>query len=111
MAQLNHDNIVRVLDTEEAYGTRFIVMEKLTGDLLDHLIKRGEKLPWQQVRRILIEIAEARAYSHARSLIHRDIKPANVFMTEDKRVKLLDFGIAVEQGMAEDDEGKIVGTP
>ena len=111
VAQLNHDNIVRVLDTEEAYGTRFIVMEKLSGDLLDHLIKRGEKLPWAQVRRILVEISDALAYSHTRGLIHRDIKPANVFMTEDKRVKLLDFGIAVEAGMAEDDEGKIVGTP
>ncbi len=111
VAQLNHDNIVRVLDTEEAYGTRFIVMEKLTGNLLDHMIKRGDKLPWAQVRRILIEIAEALAYSHARGLIHRDIKPANVFMTEDKRVKLLDFGIAVEADMAMDDDGKIVGTP
>lgn len=111
VAQLNHDNIVRVLDTEEAYGTRFIVMEKLSGDLLDHLIKRSEKLPWPQVRRILVEIAEALAYSHARGLIHRDIKPANVFMTEDKRVKLLDFGIAVEAGLAEDEDGKIVGTP
>lgn len=111
VAQLNHDNIVRVLDTEEAYGTRFIVMEKLSGDLLDHMIKRGDKLPWSQVRRILIEIAEALAYSHARGLVHRDIKPANVFMTEDKRVKLLDFGIAVEADMAMDDEGKVVGTP
>ncbi|MSQ82473.1 MAG: cyclic nucleotide-binding domain-containing protein [Myxococcales bacterium] len=111
VAQLNHDNIVRVLDTEEAYGTRFIVMEKLSGDVLDHIVKRGEKLPWSQVRRILIEIAEALAYSHARGLVHRDIKPANVFMTEDKRVKLLDFGIAVETDMALDDEGKIIGTP
>ncbi len=111
VAQFRHDNIVRVLDTEQAYGTHFIVMEKLEGDLLEHLIKRGERLPWPQVRRILIEIAEALAYSHAAGLIHRDIKPANVFMTEDKRVKLLDFGIALEAGLGADSGDRVIGTP
>ena len=111
VAQFRHDNIVRVLDTEEAYGTQFIVMEKLEGDLLEHLIKRGERLPWPQVRRILSEIAEALAYSHAAGLIHRDIKPANVFMTEDKRVKLLDFGIALEAGLNADSGDRVIGTP
>jgi len=111
VAQFNHDNIVRVLDTEEAYGTRFIVMEKLSGELLEHLIKRGDRPPWPHVRRILREVAEALAYSHARGLVHRDIKPANVFMTDDKRVKLLDFGIAVEANTAIDDDGKVIGTP
>lgn len=111
VAQFRHDNIVRVLDTEQAYGTHFIVMEKLEGDLLEHLIKRGERLPWPQVRRILVEIAEALAYSHASGLIHRDIKPANVFMTEDKRVKLLDFGIALEAGLNADTGDKVIGTP
>lgn len=111
VAQFRHDNIVRVLDTEEAYGTRFIVMEKLDGDLLEHLIKRGERLPWPQVRRILIEIAEALAYAHAAGLIHRDVKPANVFMTEDKRVKLLDFGIALDAALDDANPDRLVGTP
>ena len=111
VAKLNHDNIVRVLDTEEAYGTRFIVMEKLTGDLLEGIIRRREELDWHVVRRILAEIASALAYSHEHGLIHRDVKPSNVFMTEDRRVKLLDFGIAVSAGAPTEQDGKVVGTP
>ena len=111
VAGLTHDNIVRVLDTEEAYGTRFIVMEKLTGELLEALIRRREELDWFVVRRILAEIASALAYSHEQGLIHRDVKPANVFMTETRRVKLLDFGIAVPMGVPTEQDGKVVGTP
>jgi len=92
-------------------GTRFIVMEKLTGELLEVLIRRREELDWFLVRRILSEIASALAYSHERGLIHRDVKPANVFMTEDRRVKLLDFGIAVSVGVPTEQDGKVVGTP
>ncbi len=111
VAQLNHENIVRVLDTEKAYGTHFIVMEKLSGTLLEDVVDRGERLEWSLVRRILIEIATALAYSHERGLIHRDIKPSNAFLTAEKRVKLLDFGIAVQVGSATEGDGKVIGTP
>jgi serine/threonine protein kinase len=111
VAQLNHENIVRVLDTEQAYGTHFIVMEKLTGTLLEDVVDRGERLEWSLVRRILVEIAGALAYSHQQGLIHRDIKPSNAFLTNEKRVKLLDFGIAVHAGSSADSDGKVIGTP
>ncbi len=109
VASLDHDNIVRVLDIEHAYGTKFIVMEKLTGDLLESLIDNGPQLEWQNARRILREICGALAYSHAHGLIHRDIKPANVFLLADGKVKLLDFGIATQPGGTTG--GKIIGTP
>lgn len=111
VAQLAHDHIVRVLDTEKAYGTQFIVMEKLSGELLEHIIARRERLPWPRLRQYLVQTAEALAYSHARGLVHRDIKPANVFVTDEQKVKLLDFGIAVQQGATIDEDGRIVGTP
>jgi len=111
VAQLSHDHIVRVLDTEQAYGTQFIVMEKLTGDLLEALIDSGQPLDWRNVRRILREICDALAYSHAQGLIHRDIKPANVFLLTDGRAKLLDFGIATNPGGGGASGGKVMGTP
>lgn len=112
VAQLNHDHIVRVFDTEAAYGTHFIVMEKLTGLTLDELIRTGTRLAWGAVRRILREIALALDYSHARGLMHRDIKPSNVFLTEeDRRVKLLDFGIAVSASSSAQGGGNLLGTP
>jgi serine/threonine protein kinase len=110
VAQLNHENVVRVMDTERAYGTLFIVMEKLTGDLLEGLIDGGEPIDWDTCRRILREIADALGYSHKLGLVHRDIKPANVFLTTEGRVKLLDFGIASQAG-GSDKAGRVLGTP
>ena len=111
VAHLNHEHIVRVLDTEEAYGTHFIVMEKLTGTLLEDLIETGPHLAWGAIRRILKEICLALQYSHEQGLLHRDIKPSNVFLTEDRRVKILDFGIAVHEEASEAAAGHLLGTP
>jgi hypothetical protein len=110
VAQLNHDHIVRVLDTEQAYGTHFIVMEKLTGDLLEKVIDSGQPIDWATTRRILREVCDALAYSHSQGLIHRDIKPANVFLLTDGKAKLLDFGIATRPSGG-DKSGKVLGTP
>ncbi len=111
VASLNHEHIVRVLDTEAAYGTHFIVMEKLTGVMLEELIEREQPLAWGAVRRILKEVALALAYSHERGLLHRDVKPSNVFLTEDRRAKLLDFGIAVNVESSATRGGHLLGTP
>jgi serine/threonine protein kinase len=111
VAQLDHPNIVRVYDTEKAYGTHFIVMEKLSGDVLHTPADGGQMRSWASVRRILVQVLDALAYSHSRGLIHRDIKPSNVFMTRDGIVKLLDFGIAMDMDGPSVREGKILGTP
>ncbi len=110
IAHFDHAHIVRVYDTEKAWGTRFIVMEKLTGEPLKTRLQRHEPIGWVEVRRILAEVADALAYSHARGLIHRDVKPSNVFMTTEGRVKLLDFGIAVDAARAAD-HARVMGTP
>lgn len=111
VAKLDHENIVRVHDTVEAYGTHFIVMEKLDGRTLDSVIRRREKPNWGVVRRILREICLALDYSHRHGLLHRDIKPSNVFLTVDRRVKLLDFGIAVHHEASAAGASGLVGTP
>lgn len=110
VAKLDHPHITRVIDTEQAYGTHFIVMEKLTGQLLEEVVEEDSHVTWENARRILREIAEALAYSHDMGFIHRDIKPENVFLLTDGRVKLLDFGIATHSGGGAD-EKKIFGTP
>ncbi len=112
VAQMDHPNIVRVYDTERGYGTQFIVMEKLSGDVLQTPADGGQMRSWSSVRRILVQVLDALAYSHSPGLIHRDIKPSNVFMTRDGVVKLLDFGIAMAvDGGPSVREGKILGTP
>jgi CRP-like cAMP-binding protein len=108
VAGLRHDHVVQVLDTEQAWGTHFIVMERLTGNLIEDFVADGIRLAWDTVRQILIEVCEALQFAHEKGLLHRDIKPSNVFFNADRRAKILDFGIAVEVG---DSSGQRLGTP
>ena len=94
MAKLEHPHIVRVLDTEHCYGTHFIVMEKLRGQVLADAMLEGAARRWDVIRTLLMQVAQALDYAHRRGLVHRDVKPGNVFLTDDGDAKLLDFGIA-----------------
>jgi serine/threonine protein kinase/tetratricopeptide (TPR) repeat protein len=90
---LNHPNIVTVYDIDQSDGIDFIAMEYVEGKTLDALIgRKGLKL--NEALKYSIQIADALAKAHAVGIVHRDLKPGNVMVTEDGRVKVLDFGLA-----------------
>ncbi|QRK06366.1 protein kinase [Archangium violaceum] len=93
VAQLDHENIVRIFDVSEWKGAPFIIMECLSGQPLEDLVRRGP-LELQRALRILSDITAGLAHAHSRGIIHRDLKPSNVFILPDGKVKLLDFGLA-----------------
>src|SRR5262245_1799916 len=101
VAGLNHPNIVTVYSIEEAESTRFLTMELVEGRELSTLIAPGG-LPLTQVLDLAVPIAEALVAAHEKGIVHRDLKPANVMVTQQGRVKVLDFGLAklAEQGPA-----------
>ena len=111
MAGLQHENIVRVLDYEEAYATFFITMEKVEGTDLARLFRKEKPLPPDRVRSILLQVARALDCAHTQGIVHRDIKPGNILVEPSGRVKLMDFGIAktMVEGTARTES--IVGTP
>jgi Tol biopolymer transport system component/predicted Ser/Thr protein kinase len=90
---LNHPNIVTVYDIETDHGVMFIAMEHICGRTLDAVIRRGA-LPLKEALRYAIEIADALSAAHIAGIVHRDLKPANIMVTEQGRVKVLDFGLA-----------------
>ena len=90
---LNHPGIITIFDISDADGAAFIVMEFVRGRTLERIIA-GHGLPVPDAIRYATEIADALAAAHAAQIIHRDLKPANVMVTEDGRVKVLDFGLA-----------------
>jgi len=90
---LNHPNICTIYAIEEANGARFIAMELLEGDSLDRRIG-STPLSWDALITTATQVADALAAAHARGIIHRDIKPANIFIANDGRARVLDFGIA-----------------
>ena len=110
IAALKHENIVSVIDTEEAYATFFIIMEKVTGTVLSRAIDTRGVLPFDETRAILRQLASALDYAHMHGIVHRDIKPANVIIEHGGRVKLMDFGIAKTRAEASKEDEDIVGT-
>jgi serine/threonine protein kinase len=97
VATLNHPNILAIHDTGSFRAVPYAVTELLEGEtLLDRL--RGGPLHPQKAVEVASQIAEGLAAAHEKGIIHRDIKPDNIFLTNEGRAKILDFGIArIEQ--------------
>jgi serine/threonine protein kinase/Tol biopolymer transport system component len=93
LAALNHPHIVTIYSVEEAGDTQFLTMELVEGRSLDRLIPAGG-LPVAEFVELAGEMADALAAAHEKGIVHRDLKPANVMVTNDGRVKVLDFGLA-----------------
>jgi eukaryotic-like serine/threonine-protein kinase len=105
-SSLNHANIVTIydIDTQEIDGqpVRYIAMEYVAGETLDHLIGR-KGMPVRTALKYAAQIADALATAHAAGIVHRDLKPSNVMVTAQGLVKVLDFGLAKLNETAEAD--------
>jgi Tol biopolymer transport system component len=93
VAALNHPNIVTIHSVEEAGGVHFLTLELVEGRTLDALIPPGG-LPLDRILAYAIPLADAVGAAHQRGITHRDLKPGNVMVSDDGRVKVLDFGLA-----------------
>ncbi|RPJ58110.1 MAG: serine/threonine-protein kinase [Acidobacteria bacterium] len=93
LASLNHANIAAIHDLEESDGICFLVMEYVPGKTLQERLERGP-LPVREAIALAAQIAEALEAAHEKGIIHRDLKPGNIKVTEEGKVKVLDFGLA-----------------
>ncbi len=117
LSRLDHPNVVSVVDTGETEdGLPFIAMEYLEGEPLRTTIRREKLLPWSVVKHIARQVCNALHAAHEAGLIHRDVKPDNCFrvfdVTDEYRIKLLDFGIAkqTDQTSHLTETGSVMGT-
>lgn len=115
-ARLSHPHIVPIYTVGEGNGLVYFVMGYVDGESLASRLKRRGKLPVEEVRRIMKEVADALSAAHALSVIHRDIKPDNILLDGTRgRVMVTDFGIAkamsAGSGATLTSAGVAIGTP
>jgi Tol biopolymer transport system component/tRNA A-37 threonylcarbamoyl transferase component Bud32 len=113
-AQLNHPNILTLIDSGEAAGFTYYVLPYVAGESLRARLTREKQLPLDEALRIAQEVADALSYAHSLGVVHRDIKPENILFEAGHAV-VTDFGIAraVSEASGErlTETGLAVGTP
>ena len=92
VSSLNHPHICHLYDVGSQDGTDFLVMEFLDGETLADRLRRGA-LPFSELLKIGMEVAEALEIAHRAGIVHRDLKPGNIMLTK-AGTKLMDFGLA-----------------
>jgi len=110
--RLRHPHVVGVHAAGEDEAGLWLAMDLIEGESLHARLKRGP-LPWQEVRRIGLQLADALAHAHGLGVLHRDLKPHNVLLDRAGDAYLADFGLArlVGDDMQLTREGDAVGTP
>src|ERR1043166_2579976 len=93
LAQLDHRNIVGVLDRGDVNGIQFLVMDFVDGQPLDRFARENcddlENRLW-----LFAEVCDAVSAAHQRGVIHRDLKPGNILVDSLGQPRILDFGLA-----------------
>jgi eukaryotic-like serine/threonine-protein kinase len=92
-AALNHPNILSIYDIGDDHGAPYVVSELLEGETVRDRLRSGP-LSARKAIDYAQQIARGLAAAHDKGIVHRDLKPENIFLTNDGRVKILDFGLA-----------------
>jgi tRNA A-37 threonylcarbamoyl transferase component Bud32 len=94
VAQLRHPNIVDIYAIVEEGQEVYLVFEFVSGRTLGDQLKSEGPMSVDAARGVLHAVSEAVEHAHAAQIVHRDLKPSNIMITDDGRVKVMDFGVA-----------------
>ncbi|MDX8407830.1 MAG: serine/threonine-protein kinase [Mariprofundaceae bacterium] len=101
-ARLIHPNIVKLYNTHEDRGFFALIMELLQGCTLEELLQTKAPLATGEIMHLSRGILSALAKAHSKGIVHQDLKASNIFLCNDGKVKIKDFGLAAftESGSA-----------
>ncbi|HWT78055.1 MAG TPA: serine/threonine-protein kinase, partial [Candidatus Methylomirabilis sp.] len=111
VGQLSHPHIVTLYDAQQEGDLAYLVMEFVSGESLESLLRSGATFSLDRVCAIGIEACAALEHAHSRGVVHRDIKPANILVQENGQVKVTDFGVAYVTKSTLTKPGQSLGTP
>ncbi len=94
--RLNHPSIVRVL-TPKHKSRMYIAMEYVEGTSLRAIMRENPKMAPEQALTLARQICEVLVYMHSQGVVHRDMKPENILVTASGQIKIMDFGIALDE--------------
>ncbi|GAA5892487.1 hypothetical protein JCM6882_005628 [Rhodosporidiobolus microsporus] len=93
LSLLRHPHIIKLYDVISTPTDIIMVIEYLSGELFDYIVRRG-KMPEDEARRFFQQIMSALEYCHSHNIVHRDLKPENLLLDENLNVKIADFGLS-----------------
>ncbi|MAG30498.1 MAG: hypothetical protein CL908_06335 [Deltaproteobacteria bacterium] len=111
-ARMNHANIVTLYDADQEHGHFFITMELLEGLPLNKILEQRGRFGPRDTARLGIQACAGLQYAHEQNIVHRDIKTSNLFITRERLLKIMDFGLAKILEAVRDSSATIIaGTP
>jgi serine/threonine protein kinase len=112
LVRLKHPNIVQVYDADQSETFAYQVFEYIEGRTLSQIMADAKPLDAAYATEIVRQVGTGLGYAHLRGVIHRDVKPSNILVSNDGRVLLADFGLAIAPGAATlTQNGTVQGTP
>jgi tRNA A-37 threonylcarbamoyl transferase component Bud32/predicted negative regulator of RcsB-dependent stress response len=111
-ARMNHPNIVTLYDADQENDDFFITMELLDGLPLNQILEERGCFSPQDTARLGIQVCAGLQFAHDQGIVHRDIKTSNLFITRDRVLKIMDFGLAkILEAVRNGSSSIIAGTP
>ncbi len=110
LATLNHGNIVHIIDGGSINSIPYIIMDFVEGRPIDEYLK-SKLLPEKDKLKIFLAICETIQFAHNHLILHLDIKPNNILISEEGKLKLLDFGISRKADVINERTEKLMATP
>jgi eukaryotic-like serine/threonine-protein kinase len=104
MARLSHPNIVAVHEVGTYEGRIYIAMEYIEGETLERWLTRGESPGLSAILDAFVQAGQGLAAAHRAGVVHRDFKPSNAMIDGGGRVRVLDFGLAIDDELERTDD-------
>jgi serine/threonine protein kinase len=113
MAKIKHPNVIRVQDIGTENDCYYYVMEYIEGEDLDSILRREGVLYWRHASCLIRQAALGLQAAHEQGILHRDIKPSNLMLSQEKELKVTDFGLAreIDHQSSLSSPGQMLGTP